>query len=52
MIVVRADAVHEFRDASQVRTDEHNNLELHEGDRLVHLFNRTEWRDVEIDYAD
>jgi hypothetical protein len=45
---------HEFDDASKVRTDEHNNLEVHEGkpgsERLTYLFNRQSWMATEIDY--
>ena len=56
MIVVHTeDQEHEFADATQVRTDEHNNLEVIEGrpgsERLTHLFNRSEWRVAEVDYG-
>lgn len=43
-----------FDEASKVCTDEHNNLEVHEGkpggERLTHLFNRSEWRVAEVTY--
>lgn len=56
IVVFDSDGPHEFEEASQVRTDEHNNLEVIEGrpghERMTHLFNRAEWRAVEIDYGD
>jgi hypothetical protein len=46
---------HEFEDATVVRTDEHNNLEVLEGrpgqERMTHLFNKSEWRVTEVSYG-
>lgn len=56
IVVFDSDGGHEFEDASKVSNDEHNNLEVYEGrpgrERMTHLFNRSEWRAVEIDYGD
>ncbi len=53
MIVVHTEGTeHEFDEASRVCTDEHNNLEVRDRqDRLTTIFNRSEWRAVEIDYG-
>lgn len=53
VIVVHTEGTeHEFDEASRVCTDEHNNLEVRDRqDRLTTIFNRSEWRAVEIDYG-
>lgn len=54
-VVDSAGRKHPFEDASKVITDEHNNLCVFEGDpkgeRMVRIFNRTDWTRTEIDYG-
>ena len=42
----------EFPDATRFATDEHNNLELYmgrQGEKLIHLYRRDSWAQVEVD---